>query len=279
MLPNKKRKGLSPHGSAIPLAASGSSNGSINSNYSQGNTPFVFPPQRSPHQSFMAMNQLSMTSLHGAVSNGGTSSSPFGGFSGNPNGNGSGIGLIGIGHNHRKSGSMSGMAWSRPGSAQSSPLLRPTSGNGHTNMPPPNSLLLGPSLMNNPTATDPSSHAGATSGFHFNFSAARGSNVMHIGEPGTQTPPISSVSPRMNALGMGMGLMGAFAYPPNTQLGQYGAPLTNSPGQRPMVKLPDRALAAMNPSANAARFGQRSDASAGDMGSDSRSGGMWPSDA
>ncbi|PVF96149.1 hypothetical protein CPB86DRAFT_787296 [Serendipita vermifera] len=225
----------------------------------------------------MAMNQLSMTSLHGAASNGGTSSSPFGGFSGNPNGNGSGIGLTGVGHNHRKSGSMSTMAWSRPGSAQSSPLLRPTSGNGHMNMPPPNSLLLGPSLLNNPTTTEASgSHAGGGNGFHFNFSAAnRGSNAIHGSESGTQTPPIPSASPRMNALGMGMGLMGAFVYPSNIQLGQYGAPLTSSPGQRPMVKLPDRALAAMNSSANAARFGQRNDASSGNMGSDGRKGEMW----
>lgn len=213
----KKRKGLSPHGSSIPLSAASSS-------------PFNFAQPRSPHQTFQG-GQLSMTAISGpAAVNQMSSNAYFSPFGGGPfsSASGTALGVTGLGstpmgHQHRKSGSISGMSWSRPGSTHSSPLLRPTSGQGSTglSMPAPPGMFLGPSMLSissiaasspNISGSNPANNAGP---FNFNFSTGR-------------------------TVGGGGG-GGGFPQYNNVSLGEYGAPLTASPSNRPMMKLPERA--------------------------------------
>jgi hypothetical protein len=255
---------MSPHGTSISLSATSSSS-----------SPFNFPQPRSPHQSFQGITQLSMTSissLTNANQMGGNSYfSPFGApvaGNGNGNGNGTALGMTGLSggtstvtghhHHHRKSGSISTMAWSRPGSAHSSPLLRPSSGQGNTgpSMPAPPGMLLGPSMLSisstlSPPANDSSSGNGANAAnnanpgpFNFNFSAARGGGVG--GGAGVQGGMPSSAFPQY----------------PNVSLGEFDAPLTASPSNRPMMKLPERALHARGVAAG----------SSGDLGGSGNAG-------
>ena len=232
----KKRKGMSPHGTSIPLSATTSS-------------PFNFAQPRSPHQSFQGA-QLSMTSITAASANQMSNNAYFSPFGGGPfsSASGTALGVTGLGsapmgHQHRKSGSMS-MSWSRPGSTHSSPLLRPTSGQGNSGpcMPAPPGMLLGPSMLSiSSTAATPGPNAPSNNNagpFSFNFSAGRGTG-------------------------------GAFPQFNNIQTGDFGAPLTASPSNRPMMKLPERAahaLAAALPRDNGdTRTNNRDRTNGGDM--------------
>lgn len=203
----KKRKGLSPHGTLITLSSDSSS----------GNGSFVFPQPKSPYSNHVGM-QLSMTSMggNGFPTGGAPGWGGLGGTSSsNPGGNG--------GPAHRKSGSMSTMAWSRPGSAHSSPLLRPTTGNSGMNMPAPGGLLLGPTMLSNSTTAEEGNGGDGDGQASFSFSF-----------------------PARNEARMAAVNNGYTSYPPGTVLGQFGAPLTSSPSSRPMVRLPERALAMAN---------------------------------
>lgn len=209
----KKRKGLSPHGTSIPLSATSSS-------------PFNFAQPRSPHQTFQG-GQLSMTAISGpAAMNQMTNNAYFSPFGGGPfsSASGTALGVTGLGstpmgHQHRKSGSISGMAWSRPGSTHSSPLLRPTSGQGSTglSMPAPPGMFLGPSMLSISSITAGSPNVSNTPNnggpFNFNFSTGRTTG----------------------------GGGGSFPQYNNVPLGDFGAPLTASPSNRPMMRLPERA--------------------------------------
>lgn len=212
----KKRKGLSPYGAPMTLQA-GTSSPLSNS----GSGSFVFPPPKSPLHLNGASLQLSMTAMPNAS---------LGSF-GFPNNNNNGV------HQHRKSGSIS-MAWSRPGSAHSSPLLRPTS--SHSNMPaPPSGMLLGPTLLSNSTTATPSENG---DGFNFTFSSSNGRNMAGAAiNQGTGENFGHGGAPQMTQGGVQQGFP---SYTPGAQLGQYGAPVTSSPSARPMMKLPTRALGA-----------------------------------
>lgn len=102
-------------------------------------------------------------------------------------------------------------------------------------MPAPPGMLLGPSMLSiSSTVSAPANGSPGGNGanaannanpgpFNFNFSAARG------------------------GVGGGTGVQGgmpssAFPQYPNVALGEFGAPLTASPSNRPMMKLPERAL-------------------------------------
>lgn len=199
----KKRKGLSPHGTVIPLSASSAS-------------PFNFAQPRSPQQ-FLQGAQLSMTAITAPNTNQMTGNAYFSPFSGGQFSatSGTALGMTGVGgapmnHQHRKSGSMS---WSRPGSAHSSPLLRPTTGNGNSGMPAPPGMLLGPSMLSissTPAESNPNQQSNNPGSFNFNFSPGRTSS----------------------------GVFPQFSHMP---MGEFGAPLTASPSNRPMMKLPERA--------------------------------------
>lgn len=122
---------------------------------------------------------------------------------------------------HKKSGSMSTMAWSRPGSAGNSPLMRPTTGGASTGaMPAPSGgFLLGPSLLSNSTTEDPSSSNQGEGEFEFGFDPKRVD--VDASREGSKFSHEQAAGPA---------------------LGGYGAQLTDSPSSRPMRRLPERAL-------------------------------------
>ncbi|KAG8749566.1 hypothetical protein FRC14_001259 [Serendipita sp. 396] len=199
----KRRKILSPHGTPLSLnPTTGSSSGSGSNSGS-----FVYPTPKSPYQA----GHLSMT----ALPNQGTTS--LGGYGNTHSGT--------LGHQRRKSGSISGMSWSRPGSAQSSPSLRPTI--GQSGMPVPIGMLLGPSLLSHSMTMNPATEN--EGGFTFAFAS-------------TNTRTLAGSNAHGNTSSPRMGGGASFAYPSHTMIGQYGGPMTSSPSSRPMMKLPTRAL-------------------------------------
>ncbi|KAG8832258.1 hypothetical protein FRC17_001655 [Serendipita sp. 399] len=207
----KRRKILSPHGTPLSLNASGLYSNPLNGSSSGSGSnsgSFVFPTPKSPHQ----LGQLAMTTMPNQAI------STFGGI-GNNHGT--------LGHQRRKSGSISGMSWSRPGSAQSSPSLRPTV--GQSGMPaPPIGMLLGPSLLSHSMTIN--SAPETEGGFTFTFASTNSRTLA-----GSTNSQGNTSSPRM-------GGAASFVYPSHAMIGQYGAPMTSSPSSRPMMRLPTRAL-------------------------------------
>ena len=115
-------------------------------------------------------------------------------------------------------------------------------------MPAPPGMFLGPSMLSISStlshAVDqhPASSADASGGSATGLpptggGGSQGSFSFHFSRGGTA-----------GGGGGGAGGMSASGFPqyPNVPLGEFGAPLTASPSNRPMMKLPERALHALD---------------------------------